>query len=110
MCCLLCDPTFCLGIVIKSGKPPTETASCFSLLFFSFPGGIADAEDSSIAMTALRESEEELGVPPSCVDVWGPLPPLPAPARSRTPSHVYPVIGYIRHFENKQLILNNSEV
>jgi len=42
----------------------------------SFPGGLEHAEDRSLAETALRETEEELGVPPSSVEVLGALPPV----------------------------------
>lgn len=42
----------------------------------SFPGGLEHAEDRSLAETALRETEEELGVRPSSVQVLGALPPV----------------------------------
>lgn len=40
----------------------------------SFPGGSRDAVDMSLAQTALRETEEELGLPPSRVTLLGALP------------------------------------
>jgi 8-oxo-dGTP pyrophosphatase MutT (NUDIX family) len=42
----------------------------------SFPGGIHQDGDATIADTALREFEEELGVPPDAVELLGALPPV----------------------------------
>ncbi len=39
----------------------------------AFPGGKRDPEDDSILATALRESHEEIGLPPGDVRVIGPL-------------------------------------
>lgn len=40
----------------------------------AFPGGKSDDEDSGPIATALREAHEEVGLPPSLVDVLGTLP------------------------------------
>jgi 8-oxo-dGTP pyrophosphatase MutT (NUDIX family) len=42
----------------------------------SFPGGLRHDEDDDLCATALRESEEELGIEPSLVEVLGSLPPV----------------------------------
>jgi 8-oxo-dGTP pyrophosphatase MutT (NUDIX family) len=42
----------------------------------SFPGGLTHGEDEDLAATALRETEEELGVPRSEVELLGALPPV----------------------------------
>lgn len=39
----------------------------------SFPGGAAEAADDDLAATALRETEEELGIPASAVNLVGRL-------------------------------------
>ena len=40
----------------------------------SFPGGRQDPDDGTLAVTALRETWEELGIPPACVHLLGQLP------------------------------------
>jgi len=45
----------------------------------AFPGGATDATDADAAHTALREAQEEVGVHPGGVDVFGVLPPLWVP-------------------------------
>ena len=42
----------------------------------AFPGGRRDPEDPDLVFTALREAEEEIGLPPGLVEVIGPLSPL----------------------------------
>ena len=42
----------------------------------SFPGGRRDAEDRDLADTALREAEEEIGLPRTATRLLGELPPV----------------------------------
>jgi 8-oxo-dGTP pyrophosphatase MutT (NUDIX family) len=58
----------------------------------SFPGGRAEAGDSSPQHTALREAQEEIGLAPARVEVLGQLPEY----NTRTGFRVTPVIGLIQ--------------
>ena len=60
----------------------------------SFPGGRADQKDASLLDTALRESEEELGLRPSDVQLIGPLDDLRTMASNYV---VTPYVGLIPH-------------
>jgi 8-oxo-dGTP pyrophosphatase MutT (NUDIX family) len=42
----------------------------------SFPGGVRHGEDADLLATAVRETEEELGMRPSSYEVLGALPPV----------------------------------
>ena len=57
----------------------------------SFPGGVVDGTDADIVQTALRETEEELGVDRSSVDVLGLLDDLTTP----TGFVITPVVGFL---------------
>lgn len=57
----------------------------------SFPGGRIESGDRDAVAAALRETEEELGLPPRNVEVWGRLDPY----ETRTGFLVSPVVGAI---------------
>lgn len=57
----------------------------------SLPGGSRDAADSDLAATALREAEEEIGLPRGQVEVIGQLGPMDLPSGFQ----VTPIIGLI---------------
>ena len=42
----------------------------------SFPGGRPDESDEDLSVTALREAEEEIGLPRAAVTLQGALPPV----------------------------------
>lgn len=57
----------------------------------AFPGGKRDADDLHLAITALRESEEEVALPPTAVEVIGAM----KPSRAKSGILVMPVVGLI---------------
>ncbi|MBW7887122.1 MAG: CoA pyrophosphatase [Bacteroidetes bacterium] len=57
----------------------------------SFPGGACDTEDESNTATALRESEEEIGLPKHAVKIVGTLNDIVIP----TGFVVTPIVGFI---------------
>lgn len=57
----------------------------------SLPGGRQEAGDGSLAVTALRETQEEIGIAPSQVRLLGRLTPIYVPSSN---SSVYPYVGY----------------
>jgi 8-oxo-dGTP pyrophosphatase MutT (NUDIX family) len=70
----------------------------------SFPGGAVDPEDGDIATTALRESQEEIGLCPEHIRICGLLSDIAIP----TGFVVTPVLGYLEHLP--PLTLNHQEV
>lgn len=57
----------------------------------AFPGGMRDPEDGSLIVTALREAQEEVAIPPDSVRVIGVLPAV----TSSTGFQVTPVVGIV---------------
>ncbi len=58
----------------------------------SFPGGRYDEGEHDLRATALREAQEEIGLPPEAVEIVGALQPTPTIA---TGYAVYPFVGLI---------------
>jgi 8-oxo-dGTP pyrophosphatase MutT (NUDIX family) len=58
----------------------------------SFPGGRQDDDETDLRLTALREAEEEIGLPASAVELVGALQPTPTIATNYA---VYPFVGLI---------------
>jgi 8-oxo-dGTP pyrophosphatase MutT (NUDIX family) len=58
----------------------------------SFPGGRQDEGETDLQATALREADEEIGLPPHAVEIVGALQPTPTMA---TGYAVYPFVGLI---------------
>lgn len=59
----------------------------------SFPGGVRDPGDRDLLATALRETEEEIGLVPQMVDILGRL----APVATVTGYWINPFVGLIPH-------------
>jgi 8-oxo-dGTP pyrophosphatase MutT (NUDIX family) len=58
----------------------------------SFPGGRHEPGDADLVQTALRETDEEIGLAPAAVRIAGALPPTPTIA---TGYAIYPFVGVI---------------
>jgi 8-oxo-dGTP pyrophosphatase MutT (NUDIX family) len=73
----------------------------------SFPGGRRDEEDADLAVTALRETEEEIGLARASVELSGALPPV---ATFVTGYRVQPFVGLVPDPEGLDLTPNPQEV
>ncbi len=58
----------------------------------SFPGGRQDIEEEDLRDTALREAEEEIGLPRDAVEIVGALTPTPTVVTNYA---IYPFVGVI---------------
>ena len=70
----------------------------------SFPGGRRDPEDVSLAACALREAQEEVGLPPECAEIIGYLDDYPTTTRYR----VTPVVALVK--PPQQFVFDAGEV
>jgi 8-oxo-dGTP pyrophosphatase MutT (NUDIX family) len=59
----------------------------------SFPGGRRDSPDEDLSETALREAEEEIGLPREAVELVGALPPT---GTRVTDYKIHPFVGVIQ--------------
>lgn len=64
----------------------------------AFPGGMWETEDGDLAQTALRETHEELNLPPSRIRVLGSL----STGLSKAGVQVFPYVGWVDHLEGCQ--------
>lgn len=64
----------------------------------AFPGGMWELEDNDLAATALRETHEELNLPPSCIELLGSL----STGLSKSGVQVFPYVGWVEHLEDCQ--------
>jgi 8-oxo-dGTP pyrophosphatase MutT (NUDIX family) len=71
----------------------------------AFPGGKYEETDSDLIATALRETEEEIGIDPKLLNILGTLSPLYIPI---TNMEILPVVAYVN--TKPQFVLNNLEV
>mgnify|MGYP003625912824 FL=1 len=70
----------------------------------SFPGGRYELDDNSLAITALRETEEEIGIEQRFIELVGKLTSI----TTNSGYHVTPFIGFVESTE--QVIIDRSEV
>jgi len=73
----------------------------------SFPGGRQDFPDEDLRVTALREAEEEIGLPRDDVDLIGALPPT---GTFVTGYRIHPFVGAIREGHEWKMQPNEVEV
>ncbi|CAL1531039.1 unnamed protein product [Lymnaea stagnalis] len=73
----------------------------------SFPGGNSDKSDPDFIHTALRETQEELGMDPSFFEIWGQMNPLPGSDGRKV---VYPILARTGEVNDETLNINRDEV
>lgn len=74
----------------------------------AFPGGIHEPSDADLLATALRETEEEIGIAPARIQVQGTLPPLHTLS---TGFWIHPAVGFLdQPAEQVPLLPNPQEI
>ena len=73
----------------------------------AFPGGKQDSGDKDIVATALREAQEEVGIPPEIVEVVAVWEPIYSRGTSKV-LLVYPVVGLLK--SDFEVTVNRLEV
>ncbi|KAF6039855.1 NUDT8 [Bugula neritina] len=99
LCFVDCQPS--IVFTLRSNKLKKHAAQV------SFPGGMASDGDNSCIETALRESEEELGLNMSDVDVWGRMLPIPY---SKGDVEITPILANIGKIDVNNFDINYDEV
>lgn len=94
---LLRDPLVML-LTVRTSHLPAHAGQ------IAFPGGKIDAEDTDAVAAALREAEEEVGLPPAHIEPLGCLDPY----RTGTGFCITPVVALVR--PGFELRLNQHEV
>ncbi|XP_023944971.2 mitochondrial coenzyme A diphosphatase NUDT8-like [Bicyclus anynana] len=71
-----------------------------------FPGGKVEGTEGVIE-TALRETEEEIGISANSIDIWSAMSPMQS---SQKDMYITPVVGFIKDLDIKKLRPNIHEV
>jgi 8-oxo-dGTP pyrophosphatase MutT (NUDIX family) len=87
--------------IVRTSKNPNDPHSGQ----VSFPGGKLEESDESLMACALRETEEEVGIPRNTIEVLGKLTPLYIPVSN---FDVHPFVGFLP--EIPSFILQETEV
>lgn len=94
------DGEVCLLFTLRSSSISSHRSQV------SYPGGMKDEEDDSFESTALRETEEELGIPRDRVELWGRC----ATIESINRVNAVPIVGNLGHINLSELKFNPKEV
>lgn len=100
--CLNEDDEPCVVLTLRSSNLSSHKSQ------MSFPGGQMDEIDENDPVkTALRETDEEIGLKADKVKVFGALNPLPTRDSSGL---IFPVISVVDNFQMSSLRINQNEV